>query len=350
MSQVAFREMNVGLGSGAHSTRNNVSLEQDVTGANVGLMDVDNDILESYATVDEVGFEQVGRGSCRDGRLVDGPPGVAFRPHVDVLASRLPPPLRDLGRPSYSPFDQENPRASRPAPTCQLSKTEMMVVREMLGKIETVDGADEMQLVNFLKKLSPVFHIAPNCAKEIIKLLISKVTGPMFNLCIEAVAAHADWDDLHEEILARFIPPLRRREIASYELDRPQRSGETYAEYVEHLISAAFALKTSLSESDVVEIAIRKCRPEIRSHFVFGSLPTTIAELRSFAHNVTSSVRAEARYFGGTQSQNFHTPRNPRANPPMPNDLRNRPRDKVARCFRCQQEGHIARNCRINLN
>lgn len=356
VSHVAFREVNVELGAGAHSTRNDVTLQHEITGANIDLMDVDNEVLESYATIDEVGESRIDRGACCDGHVVESGQRVVPRHHV-ATASHPPPPQvpgRSSPRHDYPSACEESFRLPRPASAGQMSKTEIAVVREMLNKINVVDGTDELGLVNFLKNLSPVFQIAPNCSQEIIKLLIPKVTGQMFSLCVEAVAAQVEWDDLHNEILSRFIPPLRRREIASFELDRPQTPNETYAEYVEHLVSVAFALKTSLSESEVIEIAIRKCRPEIRSHFVFGQLPTSISQLRSFANSVTSSVRAELRYFGGPptgfQGGNFQHTRNSRANPPMANDFRNKPREKITKCFRCQQEGHIARNCKVALN
>lgn len=237
-----------------------------------------------------------------------------------------------------------------------------MVIVELLNNIIPVDGTDEVQLVKFLKDLMPIFDISPSCSAEIIKLLIPKVKGQLFQLCMEAVTAHASWNSLHEEILLRFIPPLRRREIMSIELERPQQLTESYAEYVEHLLSVAFALKTNLTEKEVIEIALSKCRPEIRSHFNFGRMPDNIYELRNLASRITSAVRAEERYFGNPLQRTF-TNRNfqssvaqpgfKRGNPTHPNhssDLRQRPKERIVKCFRCNSEGHIARNCRSSLN
>lgn len=250
---------------------------------------------------------------------------------------------------------------SQPSFQNSLSKTDRTVIIELLRKINTVDATDEFQLVIFLKQLRPIFEIAPNCSGEIVKLLVPKVSGQLFELWMEAVSAGADWQSLHCEILERFLPSMRRREIEAIELERPQRTDETFSDYVEHLLAVAFALKTRLSEQEVIEIALSKCRPETRSHFSFVNPPKSVFELKTLACKITSSVKAEIRYFGTTSNPNLFNignasrsggMRNNQQNFPVfrQNSFRNRPEERIIRCFKCNNEGHIAKNCRINLN
>lgn len=332
------------------------------------LLDLDNDVLEqavhsrSHLTFDSTATDYVtiDEGTFRDRRSSIR----AIEPRVEnnAMSSNFTSSPRAV--------NHEQIRFVAPVPANQLqgnfvhqglSKTDSIVIMELLRKLKDVDASNEFELVTFLKDLMPIFNVSPSHDNEIIKLLLPKVKGQLFQLWIESVSAQSGWNNLHVEILDRFIPSMRRREIESIELDRPQRIEETFSDYCEHLLSTAFALKTNLSENDVIEIALNKCRPETKSHFSFDSRPRTIQELRRLATRVTSAVRAETRYFGPTIfTPQFHTPPpqiipSQRPRQPFPrrndsNDLRNRPAERIIKCFRCNQEGHLARNCRSSLN
>jgi len=353
------------------------------------LMDLDNDVMEQVASLASDGAVHLNQSSNREPLPDDSSlsqyrevlvenntrrGSLSYRPSRPSIqpvaipsyrsAPRQPEMLSNVPVTEYNQSSLAN-RTIRPfnnsmEPT-GLSKTDRMVILELLKNIPPVDGSNEVELVTFLKNLMPIFDIAPSGSLEIIKLIIPKVQGQLFRLFMEAVAVNAGWNTLHNEMLDRFIPPLRRREIVSFELDRPQQINETYVEYVEHLLSVAFALKTDLSEQEVIEIALNKCRPEIRPHFNFGCKPSNIQELRQLAYRVTSAVRADARYFGSGppqgSSNRFFRSEAPRATfnrgngrPHSSNDLRSRQGEKIVRCYRCNQEGHVARNCRAALN
>lgn len=246
------------------------------------------------------------------------------------------------------------------SPTREMNKSDRTVVTELLKRVQNVDGSDEFAVVQFLKALKPIFDIVPSFELEVIKLLTPKVTGQLFEIWIQAVSSGVNWEVLHLEILERFIPALRRREIEILELDRPMRADETFSDYCEHVIAAAFALNTRLSEREIIEIVLNKCMPHVKTHFVFGTIPQNLAELRSLAYKVTSSVRAEGRYFGNVASPNMFNVQNASrplygqniaANYPQAtnNVLDNRAvrTNRVMVCHKCNNEGHIARNCRM---
>lgn len=365
------------------------------------LMDLDNDVLESYATIDGVmGSVDIRQQQCST--AVNNFVEVTQEINDRTVYQNLPRPEHDdfasFGT-QYVPLEDTNHRLTRnftmnplhrhsacfgpvnemphtqqfsynAISGCQntgralnssLSKTDRTVITELLKNVRAVNGSDEKELLLFLKELSPLFEVSPHCSAEIIKLLLPKVGEPLFKLWLQAVSVGADWNVLHEEILSRFFPALRRREIEASELDRPQRPGENFSEYCENIIATAFALKTRLSESEVVEIVLNKCEPTTKYHFAFIDRPQNIFELRSLAHKVSSSMQAEKRYFGGTRNPvQYNVGNASRENPSRfrtdnyPSNrravgFRNTER-KVFVCYKCGQEGHIARECKVHLN
>lgn len=242
----------------------------------------------------------------------------------------------------------------------QLGKTDRTVVMELINKLEVVDGSEEIKLVDFLRNILPIISVSPEHNQEVIKLMIPKVRGRLFNLWMDGVVKRVCWDELHTGILDTFIPAMRRREIEAMELDRPQQAQESFAEYCENLIAAGFALKSRLGEQDVIDIIMNKCHPMNKTHFTFGDYPKTLGELRSLVTRVTSAIRAERRYFGqdANQERNLGGHRSGSSGtrptlPGHPNVHRlstGRSSSRVLRCFRCHQEGHMARNCSANLN
>lgn len=254
--------------------------------------------------------------------------------------------------------DFQNQIFSRP---CQeLGKTDRIVVMELIKNVVPTNGGNEFELLQFLKDLRPIFEVCPNNSGEIVKLLMPKVSGQLFKLWVQAVSGAADWESLHVAILECFIPPLRRREVEAIELERPQRPGEDFSDYVENVISTAFALRTRLAEADIIESILNKCSPDTKRHFTFGIAPKNLSELRSLATRVTSSVNAEFRYFGGqnslgqsfpsfqrqNQNQNFQGSRTFTNTRQEVNRLERRP----VNCFKCGRVGHLQKNCRQSLN
>lgn len=162
------------------------------------------------------------------------------------------------------------------------------------------------------------------------------------------------------EILDRFIPELRRRELEKSELDRPMRRDETFIDYCENVIATAFALVSRLSNQEVIEIVLSKCRPQVKTHFVFSATPQTVEDLMSLAYKVTNAVRAESRYFGNESSSNMFNVQtisrpvikwNIAGSYPQPinNVFENRPVNttRIVACHKCNNEGHIAPDCRM---
>lgn len=346
------------------------------------LLDLDNDVIEHMATVDRTGIVE-STINDRFNQVLDISTATEYNGFGDrVLCQPLSRnrSYRMASSPPPPPVPQPIPTQVHRQQTCShdacigvfpptqpqgknfLSKTDHIVIIELLKGVKPTDASDELELVSFLKGLLPLFNISPSCECEIIKLLIPKVQGQLFQLWMESISAQTQWNVLHCAILDRFIPPMRRREIESIELERPQRENETFSEYVEHILSVAFALKTNLSEREVIEIALNKCRPETRAYFNFSKKPTEIGELRNLASNVTSAVRAEERYFGKSRTYVFNNSARAYSSRPNhsrqasnetanhPSDLRQRPTQRITKCFKCNQEGHIARYCRSNLN
>lgn len=146
----------------------------------------------------------------------------------------------------------------------------------------------------------------------------------MCTLWMNAVSTRSTWEKLHGDILNYFLTPLRLRELQLFAVERPQKLGELFMDYVEECIVSAFALKVQLSEHDVIESILNRCLPETRMHFSFDRKPNSLGELRSLAGRVSNSLKSDIRYFGQCMpiqnhpQQNYFTPIQHNFSPPEP--------------------------------
>lgn len=244
----------------------------------------------------------------------------------------------------------------------EMRKSDRIVVTELMKRVQNTDGSDAFAVYQFLKAVKPIFDFVPGFEREAIKLLTPKVTGRLLDVWIRFVFDGRSWDELHVEILDIFISELRRRELEKSELDRPMRRDETFIDYCENVIAAAYALASRLSNQEVIDIVLSKCRPHVKKHFVFSTAPQTVEDLKSLAYKVTNAVRAESRYFGNETSVNMFNVQaagrpvigwNIAGSYPQPinNVFDNRPVNtiRIVVCHKCNNEGHTAPDCRMRL-
>lgn len=353
---------------------------------NLSLLDISNDALETLITVDEdqcvnirhnfanvsnpqvnlIDFEQEISDET-EYRNIDP---TSFRRQTNVFDSYVGPMPLNLTQhfndnfPMRRPEQQLGTNVVRSRPDCEMSKTDRDVINKLIDTVIPITGSDERALIQFLKRLRPIFEISPENSKEIIKLLIPKVNGQMFQIWMQAVSSKVEWDVLHVTILNYFLSPQRIRELQLFEIERPQRPDEQFMDYVEDCISSAFALKTIMTEREVIESILNKCLPQTRLHFTFGAKPSTINELRCLAGSVTNAIKSDQRFFGHTNmvgpeayvgpsipdrshEQAFqNVPNNRRYN----SGTRGRGNNSRIVCHRCGNQGHIARSCRAPLN
>lgn len=243
-----------------------------------------------------------------------------------------------------------------------MSKSDRIVVTELMKRVQNTDGSDAFAVYQFLKAVKPIFDFVPGFEREVIKLLTPKVTGRLLDVWIRFVFDGRSRDELHVEILDLFISELRRREIEKLEVDRPMRRDETFIDHCENVIAEAYALVSRLSIQEVIEIVLSKCRPRVNTHFVFSTAPQTVEDLMSLAYKGTNAVRAESRYFGNETSPNtlnVQTASRPGIGwniagsypRPINNVFDNRSvnTNRIVACHKCNNEGHTAPDCRMRV-
>ena len=124
--------------------------------------------------------------------------------------------------------------------------------------------------------------------------------------------------------------------------------------YVTSIKEAAVLLKLQVSEQDVVNNMIEGLAPEQRSRFVFQHLPTSFAELDRIAvHDQNFAFADHLRQTYSDRSQMIQRAEVNSSPLRGRGDLGLRQSSeyvhrRVLRCFRCNQPGHVQRNCPLS--
>lgn len=290
-------------------------------------------------------------------RVVDEVFGDQTQAHATFLhpphVHRLPPTRTELPRSTRLGGHQDMYRTMRLEREVEesLSVTDRICVTELVKSLPKCSGSDEKQLITFLRKVIPVFSIAPRAENEVVKLILPSTSDHLFAVWLSGIQTRQSWNDLHASILYKFFPGVHRKRLETEYVLRQQLPNESFSDFVEDIVGTAQALQLSWPEYYLVDIIMSNLAPHVRSHLVLQNRPLSINDVRCLASNVSASMAADNRYFSNflQQPQNFssvtRTNRNfgPQAttsffsHPP--------PHVKQTQCFRCNGFGHIAKNC-----
>lgn len=226
----------------------------------------------------------------------------------------------------------------------ELSKTDRACVIELIKRVPSCSGSDEHLLLKFLQKIGPIFSITEYGHTETIKLILPCTTDHLFTLWVDAIQRKISWTDLHDEILDNFFPGIHKKRLETQYVFRQQFPSETFADFVEEIISMSRALNLGWPDFHLIDIIMSNVAPHVRSHLTMHTKPYSLTQLRSLASQVNASVSADNRYFqtfSGAQTQhNVHS-----NSPAVSFQTTPPPNIRQMQCYKCHNVGHVARNC-----
>lgn len=205
------------------------------------------------------------------------------------------------------------------------------VLQDLVNRIPITSGSDPRKFVEFLIQVEKVRQLNLADSRAILVSLLPRTTNQLRTAWTRAVADNIPIQDLIQSLLGFFLPHRLRHSIVSDLLYRSQRPNEPLAEFISDLQDCKSLLMPSLSQGELLEIALTGINQETRSHLAGFPAPLSVDELLALAPRIeviarmhsasTSSVpprfdfqpnrQNNGRYNNGSQRADFSQNRQP---------------------------------------
>ena len=226
-----------------------------------------------------------------------------------------------------------------------LTKTNRTVVMELIRGLSVCTGAQELDLLQFLRQVQTIFSLAGNCDHEVMRLILPKTGAFLFNIWLSGVQNNHSWKQLHSDILNNFFPQSQKHRIITNYVYRLQAPTENIIDYIQNITDTISILQVTLSEKETIDIILSNISPSNKRHLTLVNKPSTLLELRQLATHINFSILNEQSY----NRQFFHQPQ--QVFPQTYNNYSGNPhRRQGPRCFHCNRHGHLAAMCRFSEN
>lgn len=246
-------------------------------------------------------------------------------------------------------------------------------MERLLRGLPETSGLFPEKLIQFLGQVLLIRDKVGASDADILEGILPFTSPPLSQSVQQALSSSGSFDDFHRSALQLF-PPLMGRRLCHSLVDRFQKEGESFADFIHDISLMARCVRDPRSEAEIVDIIISNMHPATGAYFTFQSRPTTFADLiklsqiaqdRTFAE----SQRKDSRPFfkssvvnrPGVSSfsnnrQGIHAVNHP---PSVPTDFslpppgfnavnQNISASKPsgnASCWTCGEKGHTSRTC-----
>ncbi|PNF18239.1 hypothetical protein B7P43_G16766 [Cryptotermes secundus] len=223
------------------------------------------------------------------------------------------------------------------------------VVGDLVRNIPVLPGTDPESVLHFLIRAQEVYDLNLVGDLEFLALLVGRTSGRVTQILGLHLGTSSKWGVVSSEISSTFPPPRIREEFVSkYVLRRFQSPTKYLTQFIMPVVAAARILSYHGSESDLVQRIFQNMHPRVRSYLVFGSKPTTIAELHALASHVAEARAVDAQrqgcenqaLAGASQSAGRGS-----RQVSMAIDETRRVRNRGVVCWDCFGRGHLKRDC-----
>jgi hypothetical protein len=223
------------------------------------------------------------------------------------------------------------------------------VVADLVRNVPVLSIAEPERVLEFLVRASEVYDLKLVSDGEFLALLVARTTGRFTQIVSAHLGAPSSWGAVRSQILSAFLPSrIREGLLSKYVLDRFQGASEDLSHFIMSVVASAKILEYDVPESVLVERMVQNIHPEVRSRLVFVMKPTSIKDLYSLASQVAEGRAIdERRIRGECSSSNLNVRPARHGLSPVSmavGETRGTP-NRVMRCWKCFQNGHIKRDC-----
>ena len=218
----------------------------------------------------------------------------SFLGHEQPLYSSAPPHMFISS--SSDPYSQ---RRSHLGETSWLRNSKVYSklpnpMTRLLASLPETDGLDPEKLVAFLKSVLKIRDKIGSVDVDILEGILP-ITSPPLSYCVtQGLNAGGNFDAFHQAALG-LLPALMGRRLKHTLVDRLQKDGESFADFVQDICLMARVVRDPRSEPELVNIVVSNMHPEQGAYFTFQNHPQTFVDLLRLAQIAQDRMFAESQ-------------------------------------------------------
>jgi len=214
-------------------------------------------------------------------------------------------------------------------------------VEVYLQNLKICDGLEVNSLIQFIKTLLKLKNETELTDHEIFEILSTRASGPLLSRIRSNKLVGPNVNHLHRDLITYFIPSGMRDNLVREWVQKVQGREEPLMLYINRVIEHSEILLTGHTERALVDIMILGLNQSVRARLVFHKLPRTFTEMYQMC------IYEQNIRFSDSQRGSFHHGGNrfARGHFNQIQSADNRPEGNPIKCYNCNREGHIARNC-----
>jgi hypothetical protein len=148
-----------------------------------------------------------------------------------------------------------------------------------IEEMPTIDGSQIDLVWEFVIKASRLCKMGHFNAPLIYEVLYPYCKGEALELLTQSLTQNLPFDSFHARLINRFIPERQLAELRTDKYERVQAEREPLGQYIQAIRDAAFVLRITEPEAQMVSRILEGLNHAQRARFVFQTPPSTLTQL-----------------------------------------------------------------------